>query len=339
MPIVCFTSISFSYLARARALALTLKQHHPDWAFWVCITDREPEGFTFDPAREPFDEVIWGDELPIESIRGWLFKHNLVEACTAVKGVVLDELTRTRAETIFYFDPDVAILASLQPLRDVLELSSILVTPHQLAPEVDEAAIVDNEISSLRHGAYNLGFLGIRNDRVGRRMARWWRDRLERFCYEDIAGGLFVDQKWCDLLPSLFEDVCILRDPGCNVASWNVGQRKISIELNGTVLAGGQPLRFFHFTKFGSVGEVMTQRYAGENVEVYELWAWYRRMLDQQRARVPADWWYYGQFDDGSPIPSSARKLYRARADLQESFPNPFAVGEGSFCAWLAEHR
>src|SRR2546422_1136797 len=92
--VVCFTSISFGYLARARVLATTLKHHHPEWEFCVCITDREPPGFTFDLKREPFDEMIWGDELPVPDIEAWLFRHELVEACTAVKGTVLDLMLR-----------------------------------------------------------------------------------------------------------------------------------------------------------------------------------------------------------------------------------------------------
>ena len=339
MSVACFTSISFSYLARARVLAHTLKRHHPDWAFSVCITDREPEGFTFDIEKEPFDQVVWADELPIERVKGWLFKHDLVEACTAVKGPVLDELTRTTADKIFYFDPDIAVLSSLQPLVDLLDRHSILLTPHQVAPDTKDGAIIDNEVGSLRWGTYNLGFIGIRNNGAGRQMTRWWRYRLERFCYDDIPSGLFVDQKWCNLVPGLFQDVAVVRDPGCNVASWNISQRRISIDLNGKVRAAGYPLRFFHFTKQGSVGEIMTQKNAVENIEVYELWSWYERMLERySELAIPAGWWHYGCFQNGERIPRSARMLYRSRTDLQDAFPDPFACGEGTFEAWLRQH-
>ena len=339
MRVACCTSISFSYLSRARVLAHTLKRHHPDWVFWICVTDREPIGFTFDLDQEPFDRVIWGDELPIDSIRGWLFKHDLVEACTAAKGPMLELLTRTDAERIFYLDPDIALLAPLQPLVDLLDRHTVLLTPHQVAPETTDAAIVDNELGSLRHGAYNLGFLAIRNDDSGRRIARWWKERLERFCYDDIPAGLFVDQRWCDLLPSLFEDVAIVRDPGYNVASWNISQRRVSIDTKGVIRAAGHPLRFFHFTKLGSVGEVMTQKYAGENVEIYELWSWYERLLERYHApEIPPGWWHYGFFDNGDAITATARRLYRLRDDLQDAFPDPFAVGPDTFFTWMRDH-
>ena len=60
MAIHCYTSISFSYLTKARVLGWSLKRFHPDWVVTVCITDREPEGFVFDLDKEPFDRVALG---------------------------------------------------------------------------------------------------------------------------------------------------------------------------------------------------------------------------------------------------------------------------------------
>ena len=61
----CYTSVSFSYLSRARVLAKTLRKYHPDWTLWICISDREPDGFTFELEDEQFDHVLWADEFGI----------------------------------------------------------------------------------------------------------------------------------------------------------------------------------------------------------------------------------------------------------------------------------
>jgi hypothetical protein len=334
--IACFTSISFSYLAKARVLARTLKEHHPEWRFVVCITDREPDGFTFAIESEPFDEVIWTHDLPIDPVEGWLFKHDLVEVCTAVKGPVLDLLMEAQFDKIFYLDPDIAVLGSLQPLVDLLDRWSILLTPHQLAPDDSTIGVIDNEIGSLRHGIFNLGFIAVRNNPTGQAMARWWRSRLESFCYDDAPRGLFVDQRWCDLLPAFFDDLEIVRDPGYNVASWNLSQRRVSITREGNVLVNGYPLRFFHFTKLGWIADAMTQRYAGDNVHVYEIWSWYKRLVTQSReVTIPPGWWYYSHFNNGESIPKAARVLYRDRQDLQDAFPNPFSTDGTSYYDWL----
>jgi hypothetical protein len=335
MGIHCYTSISFSYLCKARVLAWSLKRFHPDWVFTVVITDREPAGYIFNLDEEPFDRVLWSDELPFDNVRGWLFKHDVVEACTAVKGPVIRQLTQEAGvEKIFYLDPDIAVFNPLDDLVARLDAgSSILLTPHQVTPETDEVAVMDNEICSLGHGVYNLGFIGVNNDAAGRAFAAWWSDRLSKYCYDDLPRGLFVDQKWCDIVPALFDGVDIVKDPGCNVASWNLSQRTFSIDPAGQIRVNGHPLRFYHFTKLGPVGDVMTERYAQDNVEVYEIWAWYKRMIKRfDEPRIPKGYWYYGQFENGEKIPRQARLLYRDRPDLQAQFPDPYRE---AFYAWL----
>jgi hypothetical protein len=338
--VVCFTSITLSYLGRARVLANTVKRFHPDWWFLTCISDLPPADFQFDPASEPFDQVVWGHDLPIPDISAWMFKHNIVELCTAVKGPLLEALLSQGVQKTVYLDPDIALFGSLDEVVRDLDLSSIVLTPHQLDPDKTEIAIFDNEVCSLQHGVYNLGFLAIRNDASGRRFTSWFADRLRSFCYDEVERGLFVDQKWCDLVPSFFENVRILRDPGYNVASWNLNQRRVTVDRVGAILANGRPLRFFHFTKLGPVGDVMTERYAGDSHAVFELWSWYKRSVrDATPPEVPVGWWHYGHFDNGDPISEADRRLFRTRADLQAAFPRPFAVGEGTYHEWLHAQR
>ncbi|MBO0798454.1 MAG: hypothetical protein J2P31_06495 [Blastocatellia bacterium] len=336
MTIQCFTSINLNYLARARVLAWTLRRQHPDWRLSVCVVDRPPRDFRADSLFDSFDDVIWAEDMDIENLPAWLFKRDVVEACTAVKGPILNELINSGVDKVFYLDPDIAVLGSLSPLVELLDTNSILLTPHQLSPDDEIQAIIDNEICSLVHGVYNLGFLAVKNDRSGREFTGWWRNRLMEFCYNEKERGIFVDQKWCDHAPSMFDEVKILRDPGYNVASWNLSRRKISINDKGEILVNGVPLRFFHFTKLGPIGDTMTARYARENTEVYEIWSWYRRkVMEFSDSAIPAGYWYYGEFDNGLAIPKSVRELYRGRRDLQEAFPNPFQTGENGFYAWL----
>ena len=335
MRVHCFTSISFSYLNRARVLGDTLRRHHPNWVLWLLVTDKAPAGFSLRLDGEPWDRLVYVTDLEIPRVASWIFKHDIVEVCTAVKGLFLECLTRTDADKIIYLDPDIAVLNSLQPMLDMLEENSILLTPHQLDPDDQTQSIWDNEICSLAHGTYNLGFLAVRNDSTGQACARWWANRCMRFCYDEKERGLFVDQKWCDLIPAFFDRVRVVRDPGYNVASWNLNCRVVTAASDGQFFVNGKfPLRFFHFTKLGPIGDSMTWRYAKANCEVYELWAWYKqKVLEMSDPRIPAGWWHYGSYSNGEPIDKSARLIYRLRADLQEAFQDPFdATG---YLQWL----
>lgn len=338
MKVQVYSSFTFSYLNRARVLFQTLRRFHPDWELVALITDEPPAELAFDPASEPCDRIVWAKDLGIPNFKSWLFKHDIVEVCTAVKGPYIHQAcVAGEADVVIYLDPDTALLGSLDPLVDYLQSDEILLTPHLIDPNDDVQAILDNDIATLRTGIYNLGFVAIRTTGEGARFAKWWNDRLLSYCYDDIPQGLFVDQRWCDHVPALFDGVKILRDPGYNVASWNLSQRKVAVEKDGRITVNGHPLRFWHFTKLGPLGDTMTKRYAGSNFPVYEIWAWYKReVAAATEEAIPDRWWAYGTYADGAPIERAHRLLYRERADLQAAYPDPYAAGPGSFRDWLA---
>ena len=328
----CFTSASFAYLDRVRVLGDTLRQHHPDWILWLCLSDHEPPGFSYDSSVEAFDHTVRLGELGIPDLQRFAFDHDVVELCTAVKGAMLCRLFGLGAAKVIYLDPDIAVLGDLSDVIELLDDHSILLTPHQLTSDTADAAIRDNELNSLKYGIYNLGFLAVSHGPEGLRFARWWRDRLLQYCFDDVPNGLFADQRWCDHVPGMFDGVYVLRDPGYNVASWNLSQRPVSIDQDGCIRAAGRILRFFHFTKVTWVGEVMLERYAGEGTAVFELLKWYRTKLGQMAVPLlPNGWWFYGNFQDGTPIERQHRLQYRSRPELRERFPDPFAAGPSIF--------
>jgi hypothetical protein len=331
----CFTSISLNYADRAMLLASTIKAHHPEWLLWLFISDRIPRDFDISPLADYFDRIQWIEELEIPDIIPWIFGHDVVELCTAVKGQILCNLLNQGFEKVVYLDPDIALLDSLDPVIELLERNSVILTPHLLAAETDDGAIVDNEIGTLVHGTYNLGFLAVRADPDGRACAEWWRDRLMRYCVDDPSRGLFTDQRWCDLIPGLFDRVHVLRDPGYNVASWNLNQRPIQIRQDGAITVAGAPLRFFHFSKIKTVGATMIRRYAG-GTEALEIAKWYASRLKEFTGLLEAPKeWGFAAFADGAPISRAHRRVYRERSDLRMAFADPFASGPGTFQSWF----
>ncbi len=333
MKIVCFSSFTFAYLNRARVLFKSLQRHQPGWKRVALITDMPPPGFEFRPDREPFDSIVYAQELEIERFRSWLYGHDVVEACTAVKGPFVQQACKGDADAVVYLDPDTCLFGPLDPIEGLLEKWDIILTPHLLAPQTERAAILDNEICPLNTGTFNLGFLAIRTTREGSRFAGWWGDRLREFCYDDMPNGLFIDQRWCNHVPAIFDNVLILRDPGYNVASWNLSDRKISIGRDGEITVNDAfPLRFWHFTKLGSSGDAMTKRYAKDNFQVYEIWKWYGASVrEASDGSIPGDYWAYGVYENGVEIAKQHRIAYRSDERLWEHYPDPFLVGTGSY--------
>jgi hypothetical protein len=333
-----FTSITTNYIPKARILARSIRRHDPTAIFHLFLCDIPPPGF--DIEHEPFDHVHLLGQLGIDNLRQWIFMHDVVELCTAVKGSAMVKLfDEYGADKVIFFDPDTVVFGALDELHRRLDEASVILTPHQVAPESHDGAILDNEICSLKHGVYNLGFVAVRRSPAGLAFAHWWRDRLLSYCYADIPNGLFTDQRWCDLVPALFEGVHILRDKHYNVATWNLTHRDVT-ERDHVLFVDGKPLVFFHFSGFDSGSQIMMlTKYARAGSPLFALHDWYIAEMEKEGQReLGAIRFAYSSYDDGAPIDRRHRFVYRNRNDLKSAFPDPFAVSNGhSFHRWTQE--
>lgn len=330
-----YTSAACNYIPKVRALIESIKKFHPEWVVHLALSDEIPEGL--DLSAEPFDEIHPLSTLSIPDSTGWAFCHTIVELSTAIKPFLLAQLLeREDCAGVIYLDPDTVLFSPLTDVVDAIGHSNIALTPHQTVPETSLAAVMDNEISSLKHGIYNLGFLAVAPTETGKQFARWWSDRLYYYCRAEIHNGLFTDQRWIDLVPAFFEGVCILRTSRLNVAPWNITNRKITGELSGQVMVDGEPLGFYHFTGFDSGDHrIMARKNAGGQETVQALIRWYTETIaDLGKDPLSQVIWAFSRFDDGTLIPKPARLIYRERLDLQQAFANPFSTEGGGYKAW-----
>jgi glycosyltransferase involved in cell wall biosynthesis len=342
MSIYVFTSAAVNYIPKVMVLAKTVKQQHPDIRFSFLIPEALPSEICLD--ENYIDEVVTVEELGISDLNSWLFEHTLVEASTAIKAFYLCRLLeRPDCEAVVYLDPDIAVFSSMQSVLSGLASCSVMLTPHLLRHEHSLDAVLDNEMSALKHGTYNLGFVGVNKCAEGMRFALWWRERLRLFCHDDIANGLFVDQRWADLVPALFEDVRILRDYGANVATWNLTHRSVEGDFDKGFTVNGSPLVFFHFSGLDSGKQLlMLNKYGRDMPALLLLRDWYLEQCRQEGDhRFAPISWSYSCFSNGVPITAEHRRLYRETPELRARFPDPFNAQEvdRSFYHYLlAEH-
>jgi hypothetical protein len=216
--VTVYTSFNLFYADRALVLLDSLRAFHPSWTVVAILVEPAiPEG-PWCEALDGFDEVILARSLfPGEDFDTWIYQHDVVEACTAVKGQALEALLARGGDAVIYLDPDTQLQAPLTTVLTSLPKHSALLTPHLLTPATSSAAIWDGEIGSLKHGVFNLGFLAVRNCPEGQQLAQWWAERLKMACWDNPEMGLFTDQRWMDLAPAMFPNIGILHDPGTNV--------------------------------------------------------------------------------------------------------------------------
>lgn len=335
---VC-TIVSKNYLAFARTLARSIQEQQPDLRMFVVLADRVDGAF--DPAAEPF-ELIEAKSLAIDGFRELTFKYDVLELNTAIKPFALEYLLdRFELDELFYLDPDTFATAPLTPIFDHFERHSILLNPHITRPYQDDAR--PRESDHLRSGTYNLGFAGVANRPQAREMLRWWQERCRNACVVRLEDGLFVDQKWMDLAPSLFSETGIVRHPGFNVAYWNLHERVLDGQDPPT--CNGEPLLLFHFSgiDLGNLDRVSKHQdrfRLTERPDLRPLFESYAERLLANGAFECAKLEYaYASFDDGTPIDSLMRRLYHSLSPEDRArFGDPFdAGGPGTFFHWMRQ--
>jgi hypothetical protein len=330
-----------NYLAKARLLAESLKEHNSDSYIVLLMNDIMPAWFDAD--EELFDEVWTPFDLGYDE--QWVFQHNVMELCTAVKGRALVKLLdEVPADIYAYFDPDVYVYDNLDAMDDLLEGKSIGLVPHITQPETTDIGVRLTEMSVTHHGIYNLGHLLLKGDEHGMALANWWADRLDSYCFNDPERGLFTDQRWMDLVPATFDSVQIIRSPNVDVASWNVRGREITKNTDGKYLINGVPLLTYHFSGTGNNGVHNRVRniFNPTDIALAEIEREYELGITRHgQDRLGKHKFAYDYFDNGEKISDEVRKFYRRNPDLVDAFKKPYFTTNSADClyGWLQRNR
>jgi glycosyltransferase involved in cell wall biosynthesis len=322
-----FTVVAKNYLPYARVLMRSVAEHQPDWQRFVVLVDLVDE--CFDPHGEDF-EIVLSRDLPIPEPRWFHFKYSILELSTAVKPYAFEALFDAHSfDRILYLDPDIKVYSPLDRVTQALDSANIVLTPH-LTGALDDDRI-PGEIDILRAGTYNLGFIGVRRSAESAAFLSWWRQKLYDRCVVDVARGLFVDQKWIDLVPGMFDGVSIVRDPGYNVAYWNLGHRVLSRSESGYEVAGS-PLSFFHFSGYDPSQPEKLSRHQNRFLvqdlpeATQQLLLAYRDELLAAEYLTCQKWPYsFATFHNGVPIPDMGRPLHHEVPELVGSIEDPFS--------------
>ena len=313
---VC-TVISGNYLPFARVLIDSVRRVDPDVRAYVLLVDEIDKAVAAD---ESFT-VVPVQDLRIPNFRSLAFKYDILELNTAVKASFFKYLfSHERVGRLIYFDPDIYVYASLAPLFALLSENSLLLTPHTLRP-IDDG-MRPNERDFLRTGVFNLGFLGLAKCAETDEFLAWWSGRCLRLGFNDVENGYFVDQKWMNLAPCYFEKVHILKNPGCNVAYWNLHERQLGSKDGRWYVVPEVPLLFYHFSGISIDDQHGVSKHTNRSTlesrpDLAELFGRYRDSVRRARDEDPErDTGYaWGSFSNGERINKLCRMIYSLNED------------------------
>ena len=227
-----------NYWPYTAVLLESLARVCPDWKVYVLALNELPESELTASVKILKAEDIWGSDTDLCQARLNLFEW----ACASKARLLRFLLKDSGASLAVYADSDIEFFSP--PDWVGAADASIVLTPNVAATE--ECVSAAWERLHLQYGAYNGGFLAVRNTEVGQSFLNWWDKRITRYCCTEPWLDIFSDQRWLDLVPGLFDGVVIDRSPSLNVATWNVNGRELRV-AGGRYRVGDQPLSFFHY--------------------------------------------------------------------------------------------
>lgn len=236
---------------KAVLMAKSVKIHMPDTCVVVCVIEEKlyPGIETY---FEYFDHVVFAKDIGFSNFHRFIFKYNSSQSTPAVKPQFLKYLLNTYANhnQIIYTDPDLIVFSPFKELIDLLDKSSIVLTPIYLEPS--DIKDISREFECMTNGTFHSGLIGLTRTNEAMRFTNWWANVIE-LDYTDPINNSFLDKQWLDFIPSFFDGVTILKHPGYNVGFWNSHEAGRQMIREQEQYKGvHSPLRCFNFTGIDS---------------------------------------------------------------------------------------
>jgi hypothetical protein len=327
-PIRICTVATPNYLPFARVLAQSLQRHHRDASLLVLMVEPTP---LHDYGNEPFEVITLAQLGDDPGLRQLAFQYNHRELAMALKGRLHEYvLERTDWERWLFLDADIMIWAPLDALFRELDDCTILLSPHSTVPYgTEHDTLFEREL--FKSGVFNGGMVGVRRSAEAAAFVRWFRERLDRYCFDEYLPMLTGDQSWLTLVPAFFRGAKVSAHPGANVAFWNVRARRV--ERDGDrFLCDGEPLLFFHYSGLELPDPTRLSRYEhGESAYArpeirYLVDAYVRAALAAGYVELAGTPCAFTRYADGRPIRDEERRAYYEACKRGTAVADPFGA-------------
>jgi hypothetical protein len=184
----------------------------------------------------------------------------------------------------------------------------------------------------MRFGSFNLGFFAVKNSNNGKLFLKWWNEKCLDQCFFETQFGISTDQKWVSIANAFFDFLYVIRNPGYNVAYWNLFERQISFS-NNKYQANNNNIIFFHFSTYDTQNaNKITKRVILKNEYIsnalLQLSNEYSKKLSNHKNILnPSDKIYtYNYFDNGKFISPTLRRAYASKITIFPKYQDPFLI-------------
>jgi glycosyltransferase involved in cell wall biosynthesis len=227
-------------LAWARALVEDVHRLHPGSSCTVLVVDDDPAA-THDV---PGAEVLVPADLPGLPLTRLALAYDATELAAALTPWLMRLLLDRGLEHVVHLDPQAVLLAPLEELPALCGASSVVLVARTGSP-LPRDARRPHEQDVLLTGLYDRVLVGVGAGETGRAMLDWWAERTLTDAYDAPAIGQYLDQRWLDLVPGLFDHV-VLTDPVWDVDALVLAHHRLGRAADGSVTLDERPVRLLN---------------------------------------------------------------------------------------------
>ncbi len=236
------TMFDSGYLARGLALIHSLRTQGVHDDIWVLCLDETTESFlerlALPGVHTTTPEALEQYSPGLEASRTTRSRVEFFFTCTpALVRFVLAQEEEVTLEWVVYLDSDMYFYTNPTHLFAAMGSGDVGIVPHRFPDRLHHLQ---------QYGTFNVAWVMFRNTTEGIACVEWWRDRCIEWCFDRRDGGRYADQGYLDQFSKLFPTTVVLKDPGINVAPWNLGRHTISAH-DDAISVDGCPLVFYHF--------------------------------------------------------------------------------------------
>jgi hypothetical protein len=248
--------ITSNYIAQALTLYSYIKESNPNTHFLVLIIG-EADVLPRELPKGP-EWIYWDEIYDKETRLSLASEYTPFELVCVARGKLHHYMATQRSfDKWIMLDTDIGVLASLDPIWQALNSSSIVLTPHTSKPVSIQQA-VPHEAGILKSGLFNGGVVGMKRSETAKLSSKWLSERLEAYGHAYAhrqAMGLpnyndfeFADQIWLNLMYLYFRtETKVLGEEIFNLGHWNLHQGDLEYQ-DGLAYFNGERVLIAHFS-------------------------------------------------------------------------------------------
>ncbi|WP_061222715.1 hypothetical protein [Leptospira weilii] len=240
MKYLC-TLFDFNYLPLGLSLYESVQRHFGDFHLWVLAMDDKTYTFFKENSFDHVTMLSLGD-IESEDVLTAKWNRTWQEYCWTLSPVLPSYVLakNPNIDHITYLDSDIFFFSNVGPVYDEIGKQSVMIIPHRFPDRLKHLEA---------NGIYNVQMVYFKRDEIGMKCLGRWREQCLEWCYNRVEDDRLGDQKYLDVWPQTYKNICVLKNEQAGVALWNAERYKIRLK-DEEILINESPLIFYHFHMF-----------------------------------------------------------------------------------------